>query len=187
MLRRMSAPLTTDRVRTETELLSVHAMERPHRNLMWYYALSALLAGPFFPIVILPVYFKYHTMRYTFDTEGMRMRWGILFRREVSLTYARIQDIHLSSNLLERWLGLAKIQVSTASGSSSAEMTIEGLPEYELVRDFLYSRMRGAAAPPPAAVAGPRDVVQDEVAAALRQVSEDLRAVREALVARGAK
>jgi putative membrane protein len=46
------------------------------------------------------------------------MRWGILFRREISLTYARIQDIQLSSNLVERWLGLAKIQLQTASGSS---------------------------------------------------------------------
>ena len=72
------------------------------------------------------------------------MRWGLLFRREVSLTYSRLQDIHLQSNFVERWLGLARVQLQTASGSSGAEMTIEGLQEYELVRDYLYSRMRGA-------------------------------------------
>ena len=82
-------------------------------------------------------------MRYRFDADGVKMSWGILFRREVSLTYARIQDIHLTSNIVERWLGLAEVKLSTASGSASAEMTIEGLHEFELVRDFLYAKMRG--------------------------------------------
>jgi putative membrane protein len=58
------------------------------------------------------------------------MRWAYLFRREVSLTYARIQDLHLVSNVIERWLGLGRIQVQTASGSAEAEMTIEGLQDY---------------------------------------------------------
>jgi putative membrane protein len=118
------------------------------------------------------------------------MRWGILFRREVNLTYARIQDIHLTSNLVERWLGLAEVKVSTASGSARAEMTIEGLREYELVRDFLYMKMRGghdrpAAGPSEASRTARTGDARDDVVSALRQVSEDLRAVREALERRG--
>lgn len=74
------------------------------------------------------------------------MSWGVLWRREVYLTYARIQDIHLSRGLFERWLGLATIQLQTASGSASSEMSLVGLTEFELVRDFLYSRMRGVDA-----------------------------------------
>lgn len=161
---------------------------QPHPSLLTYYALSSLLAGPFFFAVLVPLYFKYHTMRYRFDAEGVSMRWGILFRREVSLTYARIQDIHLSSNFVERWLGLAKIQVQTASGSSGAEMTIEGFTDFEAVRDFLYSRMRGARersapaaeAPVPALAA---DAPADELTRVLREVAGELRAVREALAA----
>jgi putative membrane protein len=57
-------------------------------------------------------------MRYRFDTDGIHMRWGIVFRREVLLNYSRIQDIHLRSNLIERWLGLARIEIQTASGSA---------------------------------------------------------------------
>ena len=37
------------------------------------------------------------------------MSWGILFRREVIIQFARIQDIHLRSNVVERWLGLGRI------------------------------------------------------------------------------
>lgn len=147
---------------------------------MTYYTLVCLLTGPLFPILIVPKYFRYHTMRYRFDEDGISMRWGILFRRETHLTYTRIQDIHLTSNLIERWLGLARIQVQTASGSSSAEMTIEGIKQYELVRDFIYSKMRGHTASPETPAVGPAPPADPlaEVAACLREVSHELRELR---------
>jgi uncharacterized membrane protein YdbT with pleckstrin-like domain len=117
----------------------------PHRSLLIYYALGSLLLGPLAPVVLIPLYFRYHTLRYRFDDEGISMSWGILFRREITLTYSRIQDIHLRSNLVERWLGLAKVQIQTASGSSGAAMAIEGLKDFEEIRDFLDTQMRGAA------------------------------------------
>ncbi|HEX8620162.1 MAG TPA: PH domain-containing protein, partial [Thermoanaerobaculia bacterium] len=110
--------------------------------------------------------------------------WGILFRRQITLTYARIQDIHLTSNIVERWLRLARIQIQTASASASAEMTLEGLHEFERVRDFLYTKMRGVrAAAPAAAAAAPQAEAahEPELASALRAVAAELRGVREAL------
>jgi len=168
------------------ELRQVLAIERPHPNLMTYYALSSLLAGPLFFVPLIVLYFRYHTMRYRFDEHGVSMRWGILFLREVSLAYARIQDIHLTSNIVERWLDLAQVKLSTASGSASAEMTIQGRQDYELVRDFLYSRMRGVQDAPAAiahslATGSGDEASPDTIVSALRQVSQDLRAVRELL------
>ncbi len=159
----------------------------PARSLFTYYALSSLFAGPFFFVPLIVLYFRYHTLRYEVEEEGITVRWGILFRREVSLTYARIQDIHLSSNLVERWLGLAKIQVQTASGSSSAEMTIEGMPQFEAIRNFLYSRMRGArdrAAVPAGAAAGELAAAPvEQLTEVLREIAAEVRALRTALPA----
>ncbi len=121
----------------------IFAISRPAPALMKYYLLTSLALGPFFFFMLIPLYFRYHTLRYSFDSEGISMRWGILFRREINLTYARIQDIHLRSNLVERWLGLARLEVQTASGSSGAEMVLEGLLDFEVIRDYLYGRMRG--------------------------------------------
>ena len=167
------------------------AIERPDATLWTYYLLRCLLLPPLFPILVVPFYFRYHTMRYRFDEEGISMRWGILFRREIILNYARIQDIHLRSNIVERWLGLSRILIQTASASSSAEMTIEGIKEFEALRDFLYSRMRGvkdAAAHHPEGMAGPLKVAQNpdsaawsELASTLREASGELRAIREHL------
>jgi putative membrane protein len=162
----------------------VFSIHRPAPALLKYYFLGTLLAGPFFFIPLIPLYFRYHTLRYDFDEQGISMRWGILFRREINLTYARIQDIHLTSNFVERWLGLARIQIQTASANAQAELTIEGIHEFELVRDFLYSRMRGVhTAPSPGATAG-SSAAAAPLAAALREVASELRAVREALDAR---
>src|SRR4026209_1452029 len=119
------------------------SITRPDPALMTYYLIFAALTVFGFPFVILPLYFKYHTLKYRFDDKGIAMSWGILFRREIYLTYRRIQDIHVTRNLIHRWLGLAAVSVQTASGSSSAEMTIEGIRQPELLRDFLYRQMRG--------------------------------------------
>ena len=121
----------------------IRQLSRPDPALWKYYIIQAIFTGPGIIASLPYLYFRYHTLHYRFDEEGIHMKVGILFRREVNLTYARIQDIHLRSNLLQRWLGLANVQVQTASGSSGPELTIEGFKQFEVIRDFLYTRMRG--------------------------------------------
>lgn len=159
---------------------SVLQIERPHQNLMTYYVLACLAFPPAFPFLILPAWFRYHTMRYRFSAEGVSMSWGILFRREIIINYARIQDIHLRSNFVERWLGLARILVQTASGNSGAEMSIEGIREFEAVRDFLYSKMRGVKDHENDR-AGATSLSNDELAGVLREIAAEVRALRESM------
>lgn len=166
---------------------AIFAIERPHSKLFTLYVFRSILSGPLIVFVFPLLLFRYHTLRYRFDREGISMRWGILFRREVNLTFARIQDIHVTSGPLQRWLGLADLHVQTASGSASAEMVIEGLLEYEEVRDFLYQRMRGVKDPnrsPAADDAGSTPTAGDaggDLAGALAAVTSELRGAREAL------
>lgn len=171
---------------------AIFALERPHSSLFTYYCLSLLVFPPLLPVLIMPAWFRYHTMRYKFTSEGISMSWGLFFRREIIVNYARIQDIHLRSNIVERWLGLARVLVQTASGNSGAELTLEGLREFEAVRDFLYSRMRGVKdharpAPEPPSLGSTAAAVPDaELAATLREVAAELRAIRHALETHGA-
>jgi membrane protein YdbS with pleckstrin-like domain len=165
------------------------SVTRPEPALMTYYAISAAMTLVGFPLVVLPLYFKYHTLRYRFDDKGIAMSYGILFRREVYLTYRRIQDIHVTRNFIQRWLGLASVAVQTASGSSGAQMTIEGIREPERLRDFLYRQMRGAhgehagapvrddgaVAPAVASAAG-----GDEALMLLREIRDEIRRWRAA-------
>jgi uncharacterized membrane protein YdbT with pleckstrin-like domain len=164
---------------TAPDELLIRSIERPHANLMTLYGLQAMCALFLFPIVIVPLYFRYHTLRYRFDADGISASWGILFRREVHLTYERIQDIHVSRNVFERWLGIGKVMIQTASGSSSAELTLEGMEHYEAVRDWLYAQMRGVK---PTATRAPASAVEaDEVAALLGAIRDELDGARRSL------
>jgi uncharacterized protein len=147
---------------------------RPDRSLLTYYLFIALLTGPGFPFAFLPLFFRYRTLRYHFDDEGIAMSWGILFRREVYLTYRRIQDIHLTRNVLQRWMGLATVSVQTASGSSSPEMSIEGLLEPDLLRDYLYGKMRGVREQVSQATSPSAAEPADEVLSLLREIRDGL-------------
>lgn len=146
------------------------AITRPDNSLLTYYIIVSLAALIAFPIAFLPLFIRFHTMRYHFDEEGISMSWGFLFRKEVYLTYRRIQDIHVTRNIVERWMGLAKVPIQTASGTSGATMRIEGIVNPEPLRDYLYARMRGAKEE-----TDPAEQLETEALAVLREIRDALR------------
>jgi uncharacterized membrane protein YdbT with pleckstrin-like domain len=170
---------------------NIRALERPHPVLWTYYVIISFLTGPGIVATLPYLFFRYHTLRYRFDAEGIHMKVGILFRREINLTYARIQDIHLRSGILQRWLGLANVQIQTASGSAGPELVIEGFKEYEVIRDFLYTRMRGyqshttISAPAVSTISSPAapqpSAADAEVVSLLLNIRDELRRTRELL------
>ena len=147
------------------------AVKRPAPELLRYYLIVSVMTVVGFPFVFLPLYFRYRTLQYEFDGEGMSVKWGILFRREVNLSYRRIQDIHLTRNVLQRWMGLATIEIQNASGGTQAATKIDGVIQAEALRDFLYSRMRGAHA----VEESHRDADDDEVLVLLREIRDEMR------------
>jgi uncharacterized membrane protein YdbT with pleckstrin-like domain len=155
----------------------------PCPALMKYYVLKALATAVAAPVTLLVLFFRFHTMRYRFDAEGIHMSWGILMRHEIMLNYSRIQDIQLQSNVVERWFGLARIEIQTASGSAGSDMTLEGITDHGAMRDFLYSRMRGAhhQLDTPAAVPA-----TDSLAGILTEIASELRALRQTMERRRA-
>lgn len=156
----------------------IFSITRPDSALLPLYLLYSVLSFVFFPLTLIVLLIRYNTLRYRFDNEGVRMSYGLLFRRENLVQYARIQDLHISRGLLERWFGLATIEIQTAAGSSSAEMTIVGLKNYEELRDFIYSRMRGARMGEEEHAA-PTTPAADDAVALLTEIRDELRALRE--------
>jgi uncharacterized protein len=73
-------------------------------------------------------------------------------------------------------MGLATVEIQTASGHAEATMKIEGVLEAEALRDFLYHQMRGARHDEDAAPAAPP--LADEALALLREIRDEVRALR---------
>jgi putative membrane protein len=154
------------------------SITRPAPALLTYYLIVSLLSVVGFPFVFIPLYLKFRTLKYRFDEQGIAMSWGMFFRKEIYLTYRRIQDIHVNRNILHRWMGLGVIAVQTASGSSGAEMSIEGILELEPLRDYLYAKMRGAKGDDSdATLSAPAAVPTDEVLTLLTEIRDSLRAI----------
>lgn len=159
----------------------VQAIERPVPALFVYYVFLSLSGGPLFPLVLLVLYFRYHTLRYHFDDEGLSMRVGVLFRREMHVTYAKMQDIHLSRGLLERWLGIGTVRVQTAGAGAMGDLTVVGTRRAEAIRDYLYACMRGVRERGDAAETAAGS--PGDAAALLGQIARELELTRAALAA----
>src|SRR5690606_6159180 len=90
-----------DSLMTDDPIFDPAAITRPDDALLTYYIIVSLATLVLFPIVFLPYFIRFRTMRYCFDDEGVSMSWGFFFRKEVYLTYRRVQDIHVTRNIVE--------------------------------------------------------------------------------------
>ena len=155
---------------------AIFALTRPDGNLLPLFIIYAVMSAVAFPFTMPYLYFRFRTLRYRFDNEGLAVSYGLLWRRESYLTYARIQDIHVTRNLFERWLGIGTVKIQTASGSANAEEEITGIRQFNEVRNFLYARMRGHKLP--GATAPQSDQEQTTTEEALGAIRDELRAIR---------
>ncbi|MCY3011869.1 MAG: PH domain-containing protein [Planctomycetota bacterium] len=119
-------------------------IDRPSPALLTYYVLSSLLSLPAVVIVLPALWIRYQTLKYELQESGIRMQVGLFFRKEVVVAFRRIQDIHVSRNIVQRWLGIASVSIQTASGNAMPEIVLEGMADPDSIRDWLYERMRGA-------------------------------------------
>jgi membrane protein YdbS with pleckstrin-like domain len=69
---------------------------------------------------------RYAAWRYRVTADALRLDRGVMFRSESVVPYTRIQHVDTEQGPLERALGLSRVTVHTASGTSSS-LTIPGL------------------------------------------------------------
>jgi membrane protein YdbS with pleckstrin-like domain len=105
----------------------------------WLWSLPALvLALGVWIAVLVPR--QVRAMRYAERADDLLVRRGIMFRQLVVVPYGRMQYVDVTAGPLARKLGIASVQLHTASPATTA--TIDGLPPQEAarLRDRLASR-----------------------------------------------
>lgn len=91
---------------------------------------------------------KYITLRYRFSESELIVKEGVFHRNERHIPYHHIQNIDTRRNLLHRLLGVADVQVQTASGTKpEAELRVLSTEAVEIMRQhvFEYKRQNPAA------------------------------------------
>lgn len=84
------------------------------------------------------------TYYYDLDDHYLRVRKGVIVRREISIPYDRIHDVYLDQDPLDNVFRLYDLYVATASQTSVSETHIDGLSyrDGQLLRDMLLEKVR---------------------------------------------
>ena len=142
----------------------------------------------------------YEMRWYILSDRALRIREGIVSIREKTITFANIQQISIRQGPLQRLLGIADVQVSSAGGGATSggshgaagesmhEAYFRGVDNAEEIRAVIAERVRlhrdaglgdpdEPDEPPPPGGAGEPDVL-----AAARELRDEVRALRRAIV-----
>jgi membrane protein YdbS with pleckstrin-like domain len=90
---------------------------------------------------------------YMVSDRSLRIREGLLKVEEKTMTFANVQQMTIQQNPLQRWLGIADLQVRTAGGGGKATQEqhakpdlhvgyFRGLADAAQIRDAIRERMR---------------------------------------------
>jgi membrane protein YdbS with pleckstrin-like domain len=117
-------------------------------------ALAAGAVGVFvasIPITYFLQRLNYEIRWYIVTDRSLRIRSGVVWLREMTMTFANIQSIRVNANPIERLLGLANVEVQSAGGgshdahgtpSSGHVAKFEGVDNAEVIRDLIVERLR---------------------------------------------
>lgn len=100
-------------------------------GLTWLWAVPAvvLLVVVWLAVVVVR---QVAALGYAEREDDLLIRKGVMFRSLVVVPYGRMQFVDVQAGPLDRWAGVARVQLHTASASSDA--AIPGLPPDEATR-----------------------------------------------------
>ncbi len=99
----------------------------------------------------------YEMRWYKITDRSLRIREGIVFVREMTLTFANIQNISISQGPIQRFFGIADLKVETAGGGAAVVQSdnnsqnqlfsmhvgvFRGIDNYDEVRDTMLARLK---------------------------------------------
>jgi len=140
---------------------------------------AALLFLTSLPITYFVQRLNYELRWYIMTDRSLRIRSGVVWLEEITMTFANIQEIRVNANPIERLLGLANVEVRSAGGGTDAHGghstghmgRFAGVDNGEAIRDLLVERLRAyrdsglgekiAAVKEPPAWAAAREVLQE--------------------------
>lgn len=119
---------------------------------------SLIILGLFAALILLSlaiVQLDYERRWYVVTDRSLRIREGVLIIREITFTFANIQNLSITQGPIQRMLGISDLKVETAGGGSAGGQQGEhpganlhtayfrGINNAEQVKELIALRMRG--------------------------------------------
>lgn len=120
--------------------------------------LGIILFLPFLGVTVLPgivgyvaLHLRVDSTWYVVSDRSMRLRRGIWFLHETTITFENVQDVSVRQGPVERCFGIAHVTVKTAGGGSDEHGhagghfgLLQGLDNAHQVRDLILARIRAS-------------------------------------------
>jgi uncharacterized membrane protein YdbT with pleckstrin-like domain len=178
------------------------ALHKEGRQLGWW---LLVIPGVAVPVVVVSRLFMLAALRLDFEKRwyvvtdrSLRVRAGVLSIREMTVTFANIQNISISQGPIQRLLGIADLRVDTAGGGAVNEAKhpernlhtawFHGVDKPNEVRELIQQQLRrlkdsglGDREERPRELNGPTEVCGPSLLSGLREVYREAAALRQAL------
>lgn len=86
------------------------------------------------------VHAAYRAWGYRFGEDHLELRYGVWWKRTASLPYHRLQQVDEAHGPLERWLGMARVQLRSAAATTDASIPGIEADEVDGLRQLLMQR-----------------------------------------------
>lgn len=161
-------------------VLSTAAVARWGGNGLWITAAIWTVILLLLGFALVSTRLDFELRDYLVGDKSLRVRMGAITQREVTLSYANVQNIEVRQGPLERLFGFKSLTVSTAGGAASSEheqstheVTLEGLTNADEIRALVLSMLKtqkdaglGAVATPRLASGLPVEALREVLGAA---------------------
>lgn len=100
-------------------------------------------------LVLTPAVLKYITYKYTLEDQGIRIKYGLIFRKNTYIPYERIQTVQKKQWFFFIPFNVCQILIETAGGNGKAEADLVAVPvgvvdELKDLRDGKKAAIQGA-------------------------------------------
>jgi len=126
-------------------------------TILWWYIpivlftpfdVKGIVTIPILAILIFIAYWipkYYETMIYKLTKDEIVWRRGVWFKKTGVVPYNRITNIDIGQGPISRMLGIASLKIQTAgySGQTPAEIKIEGVEQFEELRELIMEFVKG--------------------------------------------
>ncbi|HAC3138513.1 TPA_asm: hypothetical protein GZK12_13780, partial [Listeria monocytogenes] len=79
-------------------------------------------------LILTPAVLKYITYKYTLEDQGIRIKYGLIFRKNTYIPYERIQTVQKKQWFFFIPFNVCQILIETAGGNGKAEADLVAVP-----------------------------------------------------------
>ncbi len=89
----------------------------------------------------------YREVEYFIEDGSVKMRWGVVWKKQVTVPYRKITNVDITQGPLERFLGTGTLHLQTAGAGgkegTKAELKLPGIKNLDETRDLIVSKLGG--------------------------------------------